>query len=76
MAEPSYKTTNMSKMLDDLSKMVYGRSASESIKADVCLACGGEAVEFTDALSKREFSISGLCQKCQDIAFAPDEEDE
>lgn len=75
MAEPSYKTTNMSKMLDDLSNMVYGRSATSSIKADICLACGGQAVEFTDALSRREFSISGLCQKCQDDVFAPDEEE-
>lgn len=76
MAEPSYKTTNMSKMLDDLSEMVYGRSATSSIRGDTCLACGEPAVEFTDALSKREFSISGLCQKCQDDVFAPDEEDE
>jgi hypothetical protein len=62
-------------MLDDLGKMVYGRSASECIKSDVCVACGGPAVEFSDGLSRREFSISGLCQKCQDIAFAPDEEE-
>jgi hypothetical protein len=76
MAKPSYKTTNMSEMLDTLSKMLYGHSATSSIKADICLACGKPAVEFTDALSRREFSISGLCQKCQDVVFAPDEEDE
>jgi len=25
--------------------------------------------EFTDELSKREYKISGLCQKCQDKMF-------
>jgi len=25
--------------------------------------------EFTDELSKREYSISGLCQECQDAVF-------
>ena len=33
------------------------------------LACGGAAVEFQDDLSRREYRISGLCQKCQDSVF-------
>jgi len=76
MAKPSYKTTNMSKMLDNLSELAYGRSASNSIKMDVCVACGKPAVEFADEVSRREFSISGLCQKCQDVVFAPPEDEE
>jgi hypothetical protein len=76
MTKPAYKTTNMSKMFDNLSEMAYGRSASDSIKADICVACGKPAVEFSDELSRREFSISGLCQECQDRIFNYDEEDE
>ena len=31
--------------------------------------------EFRDELSKREFKISGLCQKCQDEVFTEPEEE-
>lgn len=31
-------------------------------------------VEFVDALSVREYEISGLCQKCQDKVFGEEEE--
>lgn len=36
-----------------------------------CPFCGIEITEtsFKDALSKKEFSISGLCQRCQDEVF-------
>jgi transcription initiation factor IIE alpha subunit len=27
--------------------------------------------DFTDEISRREYSISGLCQKCQDEIFQP-----
>lgn len=32
--------------------------------------------EFRDDLSKREYSISGLCQACQDEIFTEDEWDD
>lgn len=31
--------------------------------------------DFTDALSKREYTISGMCQKCQDEMFSDPDED-
>jgi hypothetical protein len=31
--------------------------------------------DFRDALSKREYQISGLCQKCQDEMFGSDEDE-
>ena len=31
--------------------------------------CGGPVRGFTDALSEREFQISGLFQSCQDFIF-------
>lgn len=30
----------------------------------------GTATTFKDAMSRREYSISGLCQACQDVIFA------
>ena len=42
-----------------------------------CPLCGKEidvSNEFRDSLSIKEYFISGLCQKCQDIGFAPPNE--
>ncbi len=39
-----------------------------------CAWCGGDASTFTDALSKKEYEISGLCQSCQDETFGEPEE--
>jgi hypothetical protein len=41
-----------------------------------CRMCNGEATSFTDELSKREFAISGMCQKCQDGFFNSSDEEE
>ncbi|KKL85636.1 hypothetical protein LCGC14_1952760 [marine sediment metagenome] len=77
MAKPSEKAPGMEKALDSYSVATYGRSRTSSIKSDTCVACGAKAPpeSFKDALSKKEYSISGMCQSCQDVAFAePDEE--
>ncbi len=39
-----------------------------------CPICGKEfeEINFTDALSIREFQISGMCQECQDKTFGED----
>lgn len=36
-----------------------------------CPFCGRQikTEEFRDALSRKEFQISGLCQTCQDVIF-------
>lgn len=33
------------------------------------IGCGGPATEFRDELSRQEYGISRLCQKCQDGIF-------
>jgi hypothetical protein len=41
-------------------------------KAGKCTWCGSTKVkpeDFKDELSKKEFGISGFCQKCQDETF-------
>ncbi|KKL94018.1 hypothetical protein LCGC14_1868820 [marine sediment metagenome] len=37
--------------------------------ANYCSFCNKPAGEFNDRLSKKEFTISGLCQECQDETF-------
>ena len=69
MAKPSDKSPGMEKALDNIFEGMFGRKRTDTIQEDKCVICGGEAKEFTDELSRREYSISGMCQKCQDGVF-------
>ena len=69
MAEP----TSKSKEVEQAINAVSGADRRDSIRADrgipPPIGCGGDATKFRDELSRREFTISGLCQKCQDNIF-------
>ncbi|PNX45642.1 MAG: hypothetical protein BV459_07980 [Thermoplasmata archaeon M11B2D] len=45
-----------------------------SIQNKKCPTCGEEISqeEFRNDISKREYNISGMCQKCQDDVFGVD----
>ena len=48
----------------------------QRVREKKCPFCG-ESVDptsFRDELSRKEFQISGICQKCQDVTFADPEE--
>lgn len=67
MAEPSEKSVELTNFFE----AITGRTTA--IRGDVCirkpLGCGGPAADFRDIISKKEYTISGLCQKCQDDVF-------
>ena len=42
---------------------------SKTINENKCTMCGKSAVEFKDSLSIKEYSISGMCQACQDSVY-------
>lgn len=52
-----------------ISQMIYSKDKTECIDKQVCLDCGGDASEFKNDKSFKEYHISGLCQKCQDEVF-------
>ena len=62
----------MSKVIDDLSQVASGRRLSEC--GGKCVCCGAEVSEgsFRNAISLKEWGISGMCQKCQDSVFGED----
>ena len=43
--------------------------AVDLVKAGKCPTCGKVPGAFRDALSAKEFKISGMCQECQDSVF-------
>lgn len=49
--------------------------AREAVLKGKCPTCGKEVGEFRDALSKKEFGISGMCQECQDSVFGGPEDE-
>jgi len=57
---------------------IFGHDRRTTITANKCVSppigCGGDANDFKDELSRREFTISGLCQHCQDKVFGDDGE--
>ena len=67
MAEPTKKAPEIEKLIDTFNPS--GRKRVDSIKQDICSWCGKPAIQFRDALSKREYTISGFCQECQDKTF-------
>ena len=66
------KSPQIEKLLDDLSLATFGRSRSLAIAGQGCVDCGGPAIEFRNEVSRKEYNISGLCQKCQDELFGAD----
>ena len=71
--EPSDKAQALLDFLDLSAEKLFGRSYTQSIKNNVCVSCGKEAVEFKDELSRKEYTISGFCQSCQDDVFETEE---
>jgi len=54
----------------ELSAMVcFGRGLQASVEADICVSCGESATEFSNEVNATEYTISGMCETCQDEAF-------
>jgi len=72
MAKSSNKSKEMSGALNEISDLIFGRTRTESISGDVCVTFGGKADTFRNDISKKEYSIGGMCQSCQDSIFGKD----
>lgn len=69
---PSPKSADLTALLEEMT----GRTTA--INADMCVrkpyGCGEPIGPFRNELSEREYTISGLCQTCQDSVFGTDDE--
>jgi len=66
MATPSKKAPALEKFLEKTS----GRTTA--ITSNRCASCKGDASTFRNEKSAKEYTISGLCQSCQDSVFGMD----
>ena len=56
---------------DHLTQLINPESKGliESQTQGICTTCPNPATDFRDALSQKEYRISGMCQNCQDKTF-------
>jgi len=66
--EKAEKNEAIEGMLERLSGII-GSPRSVAFEQGICVLCGGEAKEFNDSVSEREYALSGMCQCCQDKMF-------
>jgi len=65
-------TSNKSKDMQTMSSALMGHEDNVFERSD-CATCDAtdlQPEDFTDEISRREFGISRLCQKCQDEVFS------
>ena len=65
--------------LDLLIGGLQGKSRTNTIHGGNCMCCdttGIIATSFRDDISRKEYAISGMCQKCQDSVFGVGEPDD
>ncbi|HEX6826424.1 MAG TPA: hypothetical protein VF077_08925 [Nitrospiraceae bacterium] len=65
MAEPTYKNPDIDRFLTGIT----GRDRRKCVQEGTCMTCGQPAKEFKSELHRVEFTISGMCQVCQDAMF-------
>ena len=64
--------TQKSGEIDQFITKATGIQRRESIKKEVCSICHKKVdleIDFRDRISLKEYSISGMCQECQDKVF-------
>lgn len=72
---PIQRSPEMQRAFDQISKALGGETVANAQAEARCHHCKKRITEFRTDVSRREYQISGLCQSCQDIAFAPPEDE-
>ena len=70
MNEPEqHEPTPKAPAIDEFITAVLGVSRREVINRNKCVACRYPDLYFRDEVSKKEYRICGLCQRCQDRIY-------
>jgi len=62
--------------VDALLTGLTGKSRVETVAGNRCTTCDDPDMDFRTELDRREYRISGMCQRCQDSVFGSSEEEE
>ena len=65
MPTPSDKSEQVNDAIYDLT----GVDRIETIRSNQCALCETPNLDWRDKLSEKEYTISGMCQNCQDEVF-------
>lgn len=67
----SNKSPEMMAFLNGMTGALFGRSLDDCFLNGICVACHGPVKEddFKTRISQKEYTISGMCQECQDKTF-------
>jgi hypothetical protein len=65
----SLEATSKHPEIEQMLSYITGVSRVGAVAEASCVTCKGEANTFRDALSQKEYTISGMCQPCQDSVF-------
>ncbi len=65
------RTPEVMDTVDAMANEEYGMTLTSALEEGVCVDCKQkvEVGSLRDALSVREYQISGFCQSCQDKVF-------
>jgi len=70
MNEPKrYEPTPKAPAIEAFLTSILGASRRSYIGNNKCVFCSDPDMKFRDARSEKEYTITGICQKCQDKTF-------
>lgn len=70
--EPTWKSIGIERALTSMSEAMGAEPRRTAIRGERCVFGNDgktHSMEFVDALSRKEFQISGMCQTCQSEFF-------
>ncbi len=70
MPEPTVKSVAIEDVLTNIS----GKHRPTAIRNNECVWCKDADTNFRDALSRKDYTISGMCQTCQDKVYGVSDE--
>ena len=65
----SPKSPAMEALLQAFTTQFAAVPRAEAFDTQRCVTCGEPVGQFKDELSRKEYSLSGMCQTCQDEVF-------
>lgn len=67
------KDQHIKKLEDTLAGKLFGLTKDEAHSLGICVKCKAQILGFNDETSRREYGITGFCQKCQDEFYEQEE---